>query len=181
MKGIIYKITCNETGEVYYGSTQKSLNKRMSNHKTNCKRWKEGKCGLTTSYNIIDRGNYSYSLIETVECEDKRQLEARERFYIENNECINKVVIGRTQKEYREANKETILEYQKEYYEANKDKRKAYLEANKEAILEYQKEYNKEYREANKDKKKAYREANKDHINELQRQRYAKAKLSKNI
>jgi hypothetical protein len=170
MKGIIYKITCNETGEVYYGSTQRSLNKRMIEHKTNCKRWKKGKYRFTTSFNIIDRGNYSYRLIETVECEDKKQLEQRERYYIENNECINKMVVGRTNKEYYEANKETILEYQKEYREANKDKRKAYYEANKEAILEQQKEYHKEWYEANK-----------DHLNELRRQRYAKAKFLKNI
>jgi len=170
MKGIIYKITCNETGEVYYGSTTKSLNRRMINHKASCKAWKEGKCHFITSFSIIDRGNYSYSLIETVECDDKKQLEARERFYIENNECINKFIPCRTNEEYREANKDNWKEYQKEWYEANK-----------EEILEQQKQYY----EANKDKKKAYAkanyEANKDHINELRRQRYAKAKLLKNI
>jgi hypothetical protein len=125
MKGIIYKLECCITGEVYYGSTQQSLSKRMSEHKTKCKQWKEGKCGFVTSYQIIDRGNYSYSLIETTECEDRKQLEQRERFYIENNECINKNVAGRTlkesQKEYYEANKEVILERQKVYKEANKD------------------------------------------------------------
>jgi hypothetical protein len=130
MKGIIYKLTCNETGEVYYGSTTLSLNKRMTDHKSKCKQWKEGKFHYVTSFQIIDRGNYSYSLIETVECEDRKQLEAKERFYIENNECINKIVVGRTlkesQKEYYESNKEAILEQQKEYREANKDKKKAY-------------------------------------------------------
>jgi hypothetical protein len=168
MKGIIYKIECNETGEVYYGSTTLSLNKRISKHKTNCKRWKEGKCRFTTSFNIIDRGNYSYSLIETVECEDRGQLEARERFYIESNECINKMVVGRTWKERYEANKEAILEQQKEYKEANKD---------------HISEYNKEYKQKNKERWNEYmrefREANKDHINERQRQRRAKAKLLK--
>jgi hypothetical protein len=149
MKGIIYKIECNETGEVYYGSTTQSLNRRMIGHKSCCKQWKEGKCNFTTSFQIIDRGNYSYNLIEIVECEDKYQLETRERFYIENNECINKYIPCRTGKEYSEANKEVINEKAKEWYTANKDK------------------------------KKAYREANKDHNNELQRQRRAKAKLLK--
>ena len=166
MKGIIYKLECCITGEVYYGSTTQSLNIRMSEHKACCKRWKEGKYAFTTSFNIIDRGNYSYSLIETVECEDKYQLEARERYYIENNECINKFIPCRTRKEYREANKEAIKEQRKEYYEANKDHRKAYLEANKEAILE---------------QKKAYREANKEAIKEYQRAYRAKQKLLKNI
>ncbi len=130
MKGIIYKIVCNETGEVYFGSTQKSLNVRMTEHKSQCKRWKEGKCNFTTSYQIIDRGNYSYSLIEMVECEEKKQLEARERYYIENNECINKVIPCRTVKEYNEDNKEAIIEYQKEY-------QKEYEEANKDHLKEY--------------------------------------------
>jgi hypothetical protein len=130
MKGIIYKIECNETGEVYYGSTQRSLNKRMIGHKSDCKRWKEGKCGFTTSFNIIDRGNYSYSLIETVECEDRGQLEQRERFYIENNECINKFIPCRTRKEHYEANKEEI-----------KDKMKEYNKANREHLTEYMREH----------------------------------------
>jgi hypothetical protein len=161
MKGIIYKIVCNETGEVYYGSTTRTLNRRMSGHKSDCKQWKEGKCGFTTSFNIIDRGNYSYSLIETVECEEKKQLEARERFYIENNECINKFIPCRTRKEYREANKERY----KEYKETNKGKLKEYVKAYSEANKDHLKEY-----------KKAYREANKEAIKEYKRQRYLKAK-----
>ena len=65
--GIIYKITCNETNMVYYGSSKHSLKQRISGHKSGCKAWKEGKTKFTTSYSIIERGNYSYSLIETLE------------------------------------------------------------------------------------------------------------------
>jgi hypothetical protein len=168
MKGIIYKITCNETGEVYYGSTQKSLSKRIISHKSKCKAWKEGKYAYTTSFNIIDRGNYSYVLIETVDCEDRKQLEAREHYYIENNECINKILVGRTKKAYYEANKDTIKELNKTRYETNKDaikqQHKAYRESNMEAI---------------KEQKKAYREANREAINEKRRQQYLKNKLLK--
>ena len=172
MKGIIYKIQCNETGEVYYGSSKRSLNERMSDHKNGCKRWKAGTRNFTTSYQIIDRGNYSYSLIETVECEDKKQLEAVERKYIENNECVNKYIVGRTKTEankaYKEAHKDEIKEQRKAYNEANKDEIKEQIKA---------------YREANKDKineqRKAYREANKDKINEQKKQRYLKQKQLK--
>jgi hypothetical protein len=156
MKGIIYKITCNETGEVYYGSTTMSLNNRISMHKANCKQWKEGKGSFATSFNIISRGNYSYSLIETVECEDRRQLESVERRYIENNECINKFKPCRTYEEQKE--------YMKEYREANKDGMKEYYDTNRKAILEQQ---------------KAYREANKETINEKRRQQRAEKKLLK--
>ena len=179
MKGIIYKLECCITGEVYYGSTQQSLSKRMSEHKSSYKHWKEGKTNYTTSYQIIDRGNYSYSLIEIVECEDRKQLEQRERFYIENNECINKCVVGRTVKEYYEANKEAILEYKRAYREANKEAikelKKEYYQVNKDK----RKAYDKAYNEANKDHRKAYYEANKEHRNELARQRYLKKKLLK--
>ena len=150
MKGIIYKITCNETGEIYYGSTQCSLNKRITEHKCTYKRWKEGNKTFCSSFPIIERGTYSYSLIENVVCEDRKQLETRERFYIENNECINKYVPTRTTKEYYEETKEARLDYQKQYYEANKQR----------IIQLYRQQYHN----------------NKDHINELRRQRRAKAK-----
>lgn len=151
MKGIIYKIVCNETQEVYYGSTTKqSLNRRITEHKSAFKRWKDGRTNYITSFQIINRGNYSYTLIETVECEDKRQLEARERFYIENNECVNKIVIGRTIHEWYAANKDKVMEQNKMKYEKNQ------VRAKELATI--------------------YRQVNKDIINEKQRQRRAKAK-----
>jgi hypothetical protein len=142
MKGIIYKITCNETGEVYYGSTQQSLNVRMQKHKSKCKAWKEGRYCYTTSFRIIERGNYSYSLIETVECDEKKQLETRERYYIEHNDCVNKCIPMRSKKEWREENK-------------NKEKERQYREANKDAINE---------------KQRQRYEANKDYINERKKE-----------
>ena len=139
--GIIYKIECNETGEVYYGSTTKTLNKRITEHKSSCKGWKLGKYNFITSFNIIDRGNYSYSLIETVECEDRKQLEARERYYIENNECVNRNVPTRTQKEYNDLKKDNKKEYDKKYRQHNADKKKA----NDKAYSELHKEQKREY------------------------------------
>ncbi len=117
--GIIYKIECCITGEVYYGSTtQKYLSMRMAEHKSGCKRWKEGKTTYTTSYSIIERGYYSYNVIENVECENKHQLHTRERYYIENNECINKFIPARTHREYNEKYQKT---YAKAYYQTNKE------------------------------------------------------------
>lgn len=154
--GIIYRIVCNETGEVYYGSTQQSLNVRMAGHKRKCKAWKEGNCHYITSFSIIERCNYSYSLIETVECEDRKQLEKRERFYIENNDCINHVIPGRTREEYKNTHKEEKKEMDKVYNEKNKDK-----------IKEQRK---------SSEKDKRYYEANKERLNEKQRRKRAKAK-----
>jgi hypothetical protein len=137
MKGIIYKIVCNETGEVYYGSTtQKYLSTRINGHKYKHRQAKEGQKYFCASFQIIERGNYSYSLLETVECEDKGQLEARERFYIENNECVNKYKPGSINhfggieeynkvrcKLYKEANKEKLKEYMKDWEITNRERR----------------------------------------------------------
>ena len=61
-------------------------------------------------------------------------------WYIENNDCVNVRVEGRTQKEYQNANKEKIQERKKQYYQANKEKiqeqTKQYYQANKEKIQE---------------------------------------------
>ena len=158
MKGIIYKITCNETGEVYIGSTlTKYLCNRIAGHKGHYKEWQEGKRNYTVSFSIMERNNYSYSIIEKVECENRYELEKIEGKYILENTCINKNIPGKTpedkkkishihNKAYYEANKDTILKHQKAHYEANKD-----------TILKHQK-------------------ANKDHINELRRLRRAKLK-----
>jgi hypothetical protein len=47
-------------------------------------------------------------LVENYSCNSKKELETRERYYIENNECVNKNMPTRTMKEYQEENKEKI-------------------------------------------------------------------------
>ena len=156
-KSKIYKIVCNITGETYYGSTTQPLSVRIGGHRSAAK--KEG--NIITSKPIILRGNYDIVLCEECPCENKEQLHAIERKWIEENDCINKVIPGRKRAEYREANKEKIKQYDKQYD-------KEYYEANKEQL----KQYDKEYREANKEqikqRKKQYREANKEKIKQYE-------------
>ncbi|RZJ99362.1 MAG: hypothetical protein EOO43_26645 [Flavobacterium sp.] len=45
-------------------------------------------------------------------------MKARERFHIENNECVNNYIPGRTKREYYEDYKDELNEYNRE----NKDK-----------------------------------------------------------
>ena len=160
--GKIYKLINDELGLTYYGSTATTLTKRLSGHKT-----KSNHC---KSKLLFTGGAVEIFLVEEFPCENKDQLNKRERFYIESNECVNKNIPGRTQKEYikeyYEANKEAFLEKQKEYREANKDKiseqKKEYREANKEKIAEKDKEYREANKEAIAEKMKEYREANKE-------------------
>ena len=64
---------------------------------------------------------------------------------IEDYPCENKEH-RENQREYREANRDKIIEQEKKYYEANRDKileyHKEYREANRDKIREYHKEYN---------------------------------------
>jgi len=153
-RGKIYKIVSNVSNLVYYGSTiEHTLAMRLSKHRSNYKRYQEGKCSYTTSYKILEEGKYDIILVENFPCNNKDELTARERYYIENNDCVNKVIPGRIDKEYkkeymkeyREQNKEKIKQKDKEKYENNKEKilqqRKEYYEANKELKLLQKKEY----------------------------------------
>ena len=159
-KSKIYKIVCNITGLTYYGSTVNPISKRIGQHRN---KFKTGNAECS-SRQVLVGGDYDYSLVEEFSCENKEQLHKRERFYIENNDCVNKQIPGRTLREYNEQNKDKISTYKKEYREQNKDKisefQKEYREQNKDKNSEFQKEY----REQNKDKISAYREQNKDKL-----------------
>ena len=103
--GSVYKLTDGFLN--YYGSTETTLNRRLTAHKA-----PSNKCAA----NKMNRDNLT---IEEVEfCEDTRDLKKRETWWIENNECIN------INKPFR--SKEEKLELHKirsaKYYEANKKK-----------------------------------------------------------
>lgn len=125
-KGKIYKIICDETNLTYYGSTVQPLSKRLSQHRE-CKNEKKYKTNMMKNMKIY--------LVEDYPCDRKEQLLMRERYYIENNECCNKVVPLRTKKEYYEDHKEHIIENVKEWGEKNKEK-----------VREYKRKYKKNHR-----------------------------------
>jgi len=158
-QGKIYKIIDKTNNNIYIGSTIKTLNKRLIEHKTEYKKSINKKQSNTTSFEIIKNNNYEILLLETFPCNNKYELEQRERYYIDNNCCVNKTIPTRTKKEWTEKNKDKIKEQQKkwyennktkikekrkEYYENNKEKRKEYLENNKDKIKEYLKNKNKQ-------------------------------------
>lgn len=156
MKGIIYKIICNETNETYYGSTSRDLETRIKEHKRHYKSFLKNKFGYCCSYKIIEKGNYSYSLVETVECLDKKQLEDREGYYIKNFDCINKKINGQSQEQYRKNNKEKINLSNKKYREENKDKINKWRENNKEKMKIFMADYYQKNKERIKERSKNY-------------------------
>jgi hypothetical protein len=122
MKGFIYVIRSKQTTDVYYGSTKQILDMRLSDHQSNYRRYLIGKYHYVTSYEIIQHDDAIIELVETIDYEDKKELHKRERYYIQNHECVNKQIPGRTVKEHYEDNKEHKLEKLKEYYKKNRDK-----------------------------------------------------------
>jgi hypothetical protein len=131
-KGKIYKIITNINDDIYIGSTcEPNLGRRLSQHKTDYKYYLNGKKGIyATSFKILETGNYDIVLIENYPCETKDQLHARERYWIENMECVNKNIPGRTVKEYcqnyYQKNKDYMNEQKRKWVSENRDKVNAY-------------------------------------------------------
>jgi hypothetical protein len=109
----IYKlVSLNLPNMPYYGSTTIGLRKRLGKHVSDWKDWKaKGLVRTCTSRIVIDAGYYDIIWIEDYPCDNKDQLKARERQYIENRACVNTHIPGRTHEEWAQANPT----YQKDY------------------------------------------------------------------
>ena len=155
--GKIYTIRAPATDKYYIGSTTQTLPKRLYKHRNNLKCYQNGKYPNITSFQILELEGAYIELLETYPCNSRAELERREGQLIREHRdnCVNRIVVGRTVKEYREENKEEINAKLREYREANKEtikaKHREYHAANKETLNAK----NREYREANKDAIKA--------------------------
>jgi len=163
-KSVIYKLYDNTNGDTYYGSTCNELRFRIRQHKydaysTSNKRLKAN----TSSKSIILNDDYTYSVVEDFSCENRHQLLTRERWYIENNQCVNKNIPSRTRgesdAEYYKTNKEVVLQKKSVYYQNNREEK---LNKASERRAIKQDEINKKQREVHN--------ANKDAINEKRRE-----------
>ena len=170
----IYKIWSPNTEQVYIGATVQSLSRRMADHR-------KPSSSTSSSKIIINLGDAKIELLEEFPCNNIMESDKKEGEYIRKLDCVNKQIIGRTTKEWREDNKDRLTICKKEDYENNKshalELAKLYRENNAEKIKEYrdknkleQAKKKKAYREANLEKVKAQDKASKDR---------AKAKLEK--
>lgn len=136
--GKIYKIVCNITGNIYIGSTIRTLNERLSKHKNAYKIYKKGKINYSvTSFEIIKNDDFYIELIENYSCNSRYELELRERYHIEHNICVNKQIPTKTIEEWRRDNKEKTKKYHKQRYNKHKEKLD---EINKKYRLEHKAE-----------------------------------------
>ena len=108
-QGKIYKIVCNNTGLVYYGSTcEARLSRRLAHHRQKYNKEKiSGKFSITSS-KVLSGENYEIVLVESCPCKNSEELHRKERYYIENHTCVNKYIPLRTDEEYRRDNADKI-------------------------------------------------------------------------
>ena len=83
--GKIYEIINDETEGKYIGSTTVLLCKRMAEHRSNYKKYLKNGRKYITSYDILKYDSAKIVLIENYPCNSKEELEARERYWIENS------------------------------------------------------------------------------------------------
>ena len=159
---MIYKLWSPEGDDIYIGSTTQTLARRKAKHKSE---YDTG--GNLTSKVLFEKyTDVRIELIEEFPCDKKCKLIAREGHYIRTLDCVNKVVPGRTQQEYKEDNRDYILQKKNEYRQNNKEKIKEHYENNKDHYKEYKKEYYENNKDHCKERYKNYYENNKEYITE---------------
>jgi hypothetical protein len=186
--GLIYKLCCNDTNikEEYVGSTT-DFTERKRCHKKNCNNPNSKQYNINVYKFIRDNGgfeNFCMIQIEKYPCDSKRELETRERYWIETLESkLNCKIPTRTPKEWRVENSDKILEYSKEWRVENADKIKEWRVENADKLKEWRvenadklKEKQKEYRVENADKLKERRVENADKIKEQNKKYYEENK-----
>ena len=142
--GKIYKIVDNAYTGCYIGSTTQSLSCRMSGHRANYRLYNKDKFNFITvfdMFNLYGIDNCKIELIENFPCDNIEQLLKREGEHIKREDCVNKMIAGRTGNEWYADNREHVKAMVKRYSEANKDwkkaKDKAYYEQHIDKLKPY--------------------------------------------
>lgn len=152
--GKIYKVVDNAYTKCYIGSTIEPLCKRMAKHRRDYNLYKQGKKLFYTIYSLFDEygtENCKIELLEAYPCNNIEELHKHEGEHIKYNDCLNKRVEGRTDKDRRLAKPETYKAIAKRYQESHK-----------EQIATYAKDYSARNSEIIKEKKRLYDLANRD-------------------
>lgn len=155
LDGKIYKLFILGIEEIcYIGSTTNSLEWRLAHHKHQASNPNQSKCGASV---LFEEGNeVQIELVEEYPCDTKAELEARERYWIEQNpNCVNKNIPTRGWKERWIKNREHNISKHKEWVNNNKEHIKAYNEANKDKRKDQEKQrYENGYKDKRNEKKK---------------------------
>lgn len=88
----IYKLVSNNTGKYYIGSTCADLTLRLWQHYKDYKIFSKGEFHYLSSFDVVKDGNVTIELLEKVECNNRYDLNTKEKHYISNScdNCVNK-------------------------------------------------------------------------------------------
>jgi hypothetical protein len=120
-KAKIYKLWSPSSNLIYYGSTTQSLSTRLAKH-IFCFNNKETYKYNNSAFLVIEKQDYKMELIKDFPCNNRQQLCIEEGNYIKANECVNKVIAGRTIKEHYHDNIEKKREYYRNYMNEYRNK-----------------------------------------------------------
>ena len=161
VNGKIYTLkSASHPEKLYIGSTIYYLEIVMSTLESKYKAECEGKNKYRcSSMELMKYPDCKIELLEEYPCQSREELSKRAGWYIRNNSCVNKRMLGRDQKTYLQDNIELIQTKRKiEYYKnVNVEKRRLNYQTNKEEILE---------------RRRLNRQNNKENINERERLKY---------
>jgi hypothetical protein len=167
-KSIIYKLCCKDPiiTDIYIGSTTHFIERKCA-HKNGCNKEKL----KSYVYEFIrEHGNWQnwdMVQIESYNAENKRELESRERYWIETlKSSLNKNIPTQSPAEYKEKNKEKITEYRHKNKEKIAENNSEYYQNNKEKIADQQAKYYQNNKEKITDRNAEYYKNNKEKVAE---------------
>ena len=136
-QGKIYRIRSKNCPDVYIGGTIQSLLKRYQSHNRDFRRYL--KCdtnNYVSSFEILAWGDDTIELIEDFPCNTRKNLEEREKYWIQQEDCcininnqhrtVPNYYNSEASKKYRDTHKDIIKQHQKLYYQLNREKLIAY-------------------------------------------------------
>lgn len=91
--GKIYCIRSYSKPEIYIGSTTQTLAQRLTQHRSDFKRWLKGTKKYNTSFEVLSdlaEQDYYIELIELCPCSCDAELKRRELQLIRTMDCVNK-------------------------------------------------------------------------------------------
>lgn len=181
--GKIYRLVNNVDDEFYVGSTCTSLAKRLYRHK----QASILEPNRPVYKHLVNIGweNVKIVLIQEHPCNNKMELERKEREHIEAfKPTLNTSIPTRTDREYRAANKEVLHEKRVIWEEKNKDNIKEYManyyQQNKDKLKQKSKLNREKTKEQRSEKWKNMSKEERDILNAKRRERYAQKKAQQN-
>jgi hypothetical protein len=103
----------------------------LKQHELDYKRYVNGRYNYVTSFEIIKGGDFKIELVEDLGNCTKEDLKKHEAFHIQNNECINKNIPGRSNKDsfknWYNNNQDKCIASSKNWYNNNRAKKIAYV------------------------------------------------------